>query len=98
MERIVVTEDNIHIEDGFIFKKREFGGILRWKKLLYPECKVFAHRSIQSMENEWAVHNALYWLGLFRSHTKDVDINWPQSRFMRFAYDICGMIVWPFIR
>lgn len=30
-------------------------------------------RSVRSLLNEWKGHNILYYMGLFRDHTKDVD-------------------------
>ena len=36
-------------------------------------------RSSESLEAEWGVHNVLYRLGIFRSRTKDVGLNFPQK-------------------
>jgi hypothetical protein len=47
---------------------------------------------------EWAAHNALHALGIFRSRTAHTDFNWPQKWYFRIGYAIAGALVWPFIK
>ena len=94
---IVVTLNNINIQDSYKFKKKEFGPTLENIEKENPECLVFQHRKKTSMKLEWATHNALYFLGIYRSHTKDVDINWPQKWYVSFMYNAFGVLVWCFI-
>lgn len=98
MRGVNVTTNNIHIEDSYKYPKSEFEPTLNVVEYAHPECEVFRHRSKGSMCREWATHNALYALHLFRSHTKDVDINWPINWFVEAAYNVVGFLVWPFIK
>ena len=45
-------------------------------------------RSDMSYVKEWYAHNILYKLGLFRSHTRDVDLNDNETLTRRFAYNV----------
>jgi hypothetical protein len=42
---------------------------------------------IKDLINEWKTHNLFYDLHLFRSHTKDVDLN-KHSWFIKLIYSI----------
>lgn len=46
------------------------------------------NRSIQSYVEEWFAHNWLYNLGLFKSHTRDTDLDGDESLFRRICYKI----------
>ena len=50
-------------------------------------------RTDSSLIKEWRVHNVLYNLHLFRTHTKDVDLNYPQSKIIEIAYSVAYFIV-----
>ena len=50
---------------------------------------------MESLKREWAAHNAL---GISRSRTSHMDLNWPQPWFVRLGYAILGTIAWPFIK
>lgn len=91
-----VTENNIHITDSYAVPKKNFGRILSRIHNQHPECKVF-ERSTISLEHEWATHNALYDLGLWKDRTKDVDLNVPMPWYKEWAYFIVGALVWIFI-
>lgn len=94
---IRVTADSVHIEDSAFVSKRSFVTILKTIKEVHPECVVFEWRSIFSLAMEWAVHNMLYRLGLWRSRTKDVDLNLPCVA-VRLLYCILGVLCWIFIK
>ena len=64
----------------------------------FPDSEVWKKRSIQSLEREWAVHNALHALGIYKSRTGDIDLNWPQGWIFRVGYALLGRLVWPFIK
>ena len=57
---------------------------LRYNGGASSECIIFK-RSLDSMIDEWKAHNLLYKFGLFRSHTKDVDID-NESKYRKFFY------------
>lgn len=54
----------------------------------YNNNKLSHKRSIKSYVKEWHAHNVLYYMGLFRSHTADVDLNDDETKFRLFIYNI----------
>ena len=94
--KYTISPGNIHLIDSYLYPKKQFDRQLNRIWGLHPSCEVW-NRSRGSLKKEWATHNALYSLGLFRSRTKDVDLNYPQRCYVTLAYNIVGVIVWPFI-
>lgn len=47
-------------------------------------------RSEESWIKEWRAHNKIYKMGMFRSHTKDVDFDEDESKIRLIAYEIFG--------
>ena len=92
---VVVSDNNIRIENGYLVKGRAFGFVLNRIRTDEPN-EVTSNRSNYSLSCEWAVHNALYKLGLFRSRTKDVDLNYPCR--LEWLYIVLGCIIYPFVR
>ena len=92
-----VSDFDIQIIDGYKVSKRDFDKELDGIEALYPNNLVFAARSRGSLKREWATHNAFYDLHLFRSRTKDVDLNIPQTWYEKLGYAVIGTLVWPFI-
>ncbi len=92
---VFVRDNNIRIEKGYLVRGRAFGFVLNRIRDDEPN-EVTANRSNYSLSCEWAVHNALYKLGLFRSHTKDVDLNYPCR--IEWLYILFGSLIYPFAR
>ena len=92
---VVVRDNNIRIEKGYLVRGRAFGFVLNYIRKDEPN-EVTANRSNYSLSCEWAVHNALYKLGLFRSHTKDMDLNYPCR--IEWLYILLGSFIYPFAR
>ena len=93
MMKYAVSKNSIHIEDSYLISKNEFGNELKKIEDSYTgEIDVFKYRTYESLEKEWAVHNLCHNLHLFRSHTKDVDLNYPQIWYESFLYSIFGGI------
>ena len=93
MMKYAVSKNSIHIEDSYLISKNEFGNEL--KKIedsSISQIDVFKYRTYESLEKEWAVHNLCYNFHLFRTHTKDVDLNYPQIWYESFLYNIFGRI------
>lgn len=86
---------NIHIPDSYKVSKHSFKAVLA-TYVDIEATEVKAHRSLYSLKCEWAVHNALHSLGLWKERTKDVDLNYPCK--WAWAYVIIGTIVMPFIK
>lgn len=92
-----VTSHNIRISDSYEVSKHGFDAILDDLKHRHPDCEVW-HRSRWSLKAEWAVHNALYSLGIAREHTKDVDLNYPLPWYAILFYWLAGSFLWIFIK
>lgn len=92
---VVVSDNNIRIENGYLVRCRDFEFVLECIRESEPN-EVTANRSNYSLSCEWAVHNALYKLGLFRSRTKDVDMEYPCR--LEWLYIILGSIIYSFVR
>lgn len=96
-----VSQNNIHIEDSAFISKRDFGIVL---KNIHDQSEDDGNHSLvwkrtwESLEYEWALHNFCYALGLWRSHTKDVDLNYPQKWWETLAYNILGAVAMIFIK
>lgn len=90
-----VSKNNIHMENSYeVTNKFTMDNILYDIREDYAdECDVLQNRTNESMINEWVGHNNLYKLHLFRSHTKDVDLNWPQKWYEPIVWWLLSRIV-----
>ena len=55
-------------------------------------------RTTKSLCREWAAHNLAYSLGVKRSKTKDVDLEYPQKVLAKIFYAVVGAISMLFIK
>lgn len=82
-------EDSYEIRSKFLMRD-----ILYDFRVDYADtCNVLKYRSDDSMINEWVAHNNLYILHLFRNHTKDVDLNYPQKWYEQPIWWLLSRIV-----
>lgn len=86
-----ILENRIKIIDSYTMSDEEFGRAIDEIQSLYPEHIAFK-RSRKSMYLEWRAHNLLYRLGIKRSKTADVDLEYPQLWYMKIIYWILGRI------
>jgi hypothetical protein len=85
---IEYDENNIKVIDSYKIKKRDLiSDILVLFKL---ETGYVSKRNLVDWVSEWVAHNRLYTLGLFRSHTKDVDLEENEKRWRKIIYKILG--------
>lgn len=91
-----IRNDNLHIVDSYTISKDDFNGVLNLLRGKHQNCQVWK-RTNKSLDNEWAVHNLCYCLGLWKSQTKDVDLNYPQTFWEKIGYGIFGPIAKLFI-
>lgn len=89
--KITYTKTCTKIYDSYLLQDKEIEAIA-WK--------IYAHRYVEylpqtrtekSYINEIKAHNRLYKLGLFRSHTKDTDLEEPISKFMEIIFTILSI-------
>ena len=73
--KITYTKNNTHIEDSYQIKlKKSMENEIEYIKELRKARKYPVTRTTKSYVREWKGHNNLYNLGLFKNHTKDVDL------------------------
>ena len=82
-----LTPTNTHIFNSYMVKsKDEMRDYLRHLRDIAAENAV-NKRDLESMVREWRSHNLFYFLHVFRSRTKDVDLelnqSWPRELFCR---------------
>lgn len=90
VENAITTPTNTHILDSSMVRTkdemREFLETVRRQSS--PEMAV-CQRDIESMLREWRSHNFFYRIRVFRSRTKDVDLElkqtWYRELFCRFV-------------
>ena len=89
---VVYSDNDIKIMDGYTVSKKDYDAILKCIYDSHPDSPVLTNRCWGNIKCEWATHSFLYKRGLWVSHTKDVDINYPLSVFEKIAYAIFGTI------
>lgn len=83
------NSQNIHIVDSYLIFDEDMmkACLVLFKKLTNYKSK----RTIKSWIKEWKAHNRLYRLGLFKSHTKDCDLEENEKLHRLIAYQILGI-------
>ncbi len=72
-----ITQDNTHVKDSWqtkspmAIKER----ILALRGICSVKDATILTRSVRSLVDEWCAHNLLYYLGIARSRTADVDLD-----------------------
>jgi len=95
---VIVAPYCVHIEDSYLVSKRDMQDFLEGIRSSHGgETIVFDARTMKSLVCEWIVHNFLYSLHLYRSRTKDVDLDYPSDK-PEWVYIAIGTIVKPFVR
>lgn len=86
--KIEYSEDNTHVVDSYKIDNINLSVcyIIRERHLRHLKVT----RSFESYVREWRGHNRLYNLHLFRSHTKDVDLDENMSMFWEVVWLIIG--------
>ena len=72
----IISDNSLQICDSYLYSKHDMIPSLRLIKDRYPHFNIWM-RSMSSLRAEWIVHNACYRLHILRSHTADVDLNYP---------------------
>lgn len=87
-----ITAKDITIYDSYtVMDKSKMNEVLYAIKLKHPGCKVFEVRKWDNLISEWKAHSRLYKWGLFKSHTKDVDLDTDEPLWRRIGYTILGI-------
>lgn len=81
----------VRIDDSYTVKERDIPNFVEKLRVELKLTKFTYKRTKDSWVKEWIAHNRLYKLGLFRKHTKDVDLYENESKFALFCYDILSI-------
>ena len=79
-ERAQLTSTNTHIYDSYLIRSKD--DIRAFIQNLREQCDpdmAITQRTLSSLVAEWRSHNFFYYLHVFRSRTKDVDLERCQS-------------------
>ena len=91
VSKAIATATNTHIADSCQIKgKDDIRAYLQsLREQSSPEMAV-CRRDMESMVREWRSHNFFYFLHIFRSRTRDVDLelnqSWPRELFCHVVY------------
>lgn len=89
---IIYTKTNTRIYDSYKLNNKEIKVVVQ--DIIFirvMDNKLLKTRTEQSYINEIKAHKRLYKLGLFRSHTKDADLEEPIKKWKEMLYSIIGM-------
>lgn len=80
LSNAIVTPTNTHIMDSCMVKsKAAMRTYLQELRDLVETEMAVNQRDIESQVQEWRAHNFFYRIGVFRSRTKDVDLELKQT-------------------
>lgn len=89
--KVEFSKDNIKIYDSYTTTDEKDMAMILSIISIYPQYNLTRER--KELIDEWKFHNLLYKLHLFRSHTKDTDLNENESKFRKFVYKIVGKFI-----
>ena len=72
----IISDNSLQISDSYLYSKHDMIPSLNLIKERCPHSDTW-QRSMRSLRAEWIVHNVCYRLHILRSHTADVDLNYP---------------------
>lgn len=90
-----VYDVKLHIDDSYkIVCRKDMKEFIEWVKVEHAGRNLHVlSRDTASMCREWAAHNLLYELGIYKSHAKDVDFDLPEDPWhYKFAYWVLNAI------
>lgn len=98
-----ISDTCITVYDSYKVSKKEFDPFFNElrKNDEYRDFAILQNRTNKSMSDEWACHNLIYNIdicGLFRSHTKDVDMQYPLTWWEKIVYPMFGWLAKIFIK
>ena len=79
-DRIRLTKENTHVFDSYLVRsKKDIRAFLEETREQSDPDLAIMQRTLNSLVAEWRSHNLFYYLHVFRSRTKDVDLERTQS-------------------
>lgn len=94
--RVDMSEDDTRIYSSYkITCHLDMIRFLKILRIKYPHHELAVKkRNIFGMLVEWKAHNLLYYLGILRSRTTDIDLNVGQKWYIKVAYFILSLMYW----
>lgn len=91
--KVHASIDNTHIKDSYKVKRiKDMKGILlAIQHELEGNDMAINNRSIDSMINEWRVHNLFYSLSIKKDRTKSVDLDINQPWYIKLGYKVLSI-------
>ena len=87
--KINYDEKNIRIVNSFKINKIE--DMILILRIFQIRTGYKSKRSLRSWIKEWKAHNRLYKLGLFKTHTKDCDLEENEKWWRLLVYQFLGI-------
>lgn len=85
-----ILSNRIKIIDSYqITNRSRMSEIIYTIQHKHPEVQF--NRNYSDLIHEWVAHNRLYWLGYKQPKTKDVDLEFKESKWKIFLYNILGI-------
>ena len=84
-----IDDNTLHINNSYRYSKKSMSIIIDDIRSHHPESLVW-RRDKKSLIDEWVTHNVCYQLHILRSHTTDVDLNFPNNA--KWAYHIAAFL------
>lgn len=89
---IVVGDNDIMISGSKDIKSvKEMNQVIHHIFIKYNHKLSISDRTKANVLAEWRTHNLLYALGIFRSHTKDVNLEYKQNKILTILYAILSV-------
>lgn len=89
--QIIYSPNNTKVINSYLLSTRKaIKEEVEWIKENRIARNYKVSRTTNSYVREWLGHNRLYRMGLFRSHTKDVDLQEPSSLLNELIWLILG--------
>lgn len=73
--------------------RKEMEKLIKYYRLIEPDNQAL-QRSINSLIREWCGHNLLFDLGLFHSHTQDVDFESNPKWYFSVIWFVLSLFYW----
>lgn len=89
--RYKIYGDRVKLFDSYQIPKAKFSRELGGIRNLHPTCRLW-RRSEANIKREWAAHNLAYSIGISRSRTTDVDLDYEPKWYHNLFYWVVGTV------
>lgn len=86
-----ILGNRVKLIDSYLVRKADFSRELAKIRNLHPSCRLW-FRSEANIRREWAAHNWAHSLGINRTKTESVDLDYEPKWYHNLAYWVVGNI------